>query len=213
MKIAVINEVSACGKNKDILAALDNREHTIYNVGMKDPDEKPVLLYTHTGFMTGLLLYLQRVDFVVGGCGTGQGYMNSCMQYPGVFCGHILNSLDGWLYTQINGGNCISLALNQGYGWAGEVNLQFIFDRVFSVERGSGFPKNRKEPQEKARNTLADISMGTHKDWAQILASIPDEIITECLLVREFRELLDIDGITDKPLREALRSYNAIKND
>jgi ribose 5-phosphate isomerase RpiB len=44
--------------------------------------------------MTAILLNLKRVDFVVGGCGTGQGYLNSAMQYPGVFCGHILNDLD-----------------------------------------------------------------------------------------------------------------------
>ena len=56
------------------------------------------------------------------------------MQYPGVFCGHIMTPLDAWLFRQINGGNCISLALNQGYGWAADVNLKFIFDRFFSVE-------------------------------------------------------------------------------
>lgn len=55
---------------------------------------KPELSYRHTGLMTAILLNLKRVDFVVGGCGTGQGYLNSAMQYPGVFCGHILNDLD-----------------------------------------------------------------------------------------------------------------------
>ena len=126
MKIAIINETSAADKNADILAALEGRDHELFNVGMKERGAQPELLYIQTGLMSALLLNLKAVDFVVAGCGTGQGYLNSVMQYPGVFCGHILNALDAWLFTQINGGNCISLALNQGYGWAGDVNLGFI---------------------------------------------------------------------------------------
>jgi len=87
--------------------------------------------------MTAILLDLKRVDFIVGGCGTGQGYLTSAMQYPDVFCGHIRNDLDGWLFMQINAGNCISLALHQGYGWPAEVNLKFIFDRLFEVQPGA----------------------------------------------------------------------------
>lgn len=204
MKIAVINEVSACGRNADILSALEDTGHEIYNLGMKNPEEKPELLYTHTGFMTGLLLHLQRVDFVVGGCGTGQGYMNSCMQYPGVFCGHILSPLDGWLYTQINGGNCVSLALNQGYGWAGNINLKFIFERMFSVERGSGYPKSRREPQGKARSTLCAVSRGSHREWADIVRALPQEVVTTSLSSIPFRDFLDLENITDQALRKAL---------
>jgi hypothetical protein len=72
------------------------------------------------------------------------------LQYSGVVCGYILTPLDAWLFTQINRGNCISLALNQGYGWAGDINLKFIFDRIFSVEKGSDYPAHRKEPHQAA---------------------------------------------------------------
>ena len=42
MRIAVINEVSASPKNADILAALaEFSEHTVYNVGMASPEDKP----------------------------------------------------------------------------------------------------------------------------------------------------------------------------
>ena len=71
-----------------------------------------------------------------------------------MFCGHILNPLDAWLFAQINDGNCISLALNQGYGWAGDVNLRFIFDAYFRVERGSGYPPHRQAPQRASRMVL-----------------------------------------------------------
>ena len=144
MIIAVINETSAADRNADILAALESRGHNVINAGMVKSGAKPELTYIHTGLMAAILLNLKRVDFVVGGCGTGQGFLNSVMQYPGITCGHILNSLDAWLFTQINAGNCISLALNQGYGWAGDVNLRLIFDCLFSVEPGSGYPPHRQ---------------------------------------------------------------------
>ena len=108
--------------------------------------------------MSAILLNAGAADFVVGGCGTGQGYLNAVLQYPNVVCGLISGPLDAWLFTQINGGNCISLPLNQGYGWAADANLRFVFDRIFSVERGCGYPESRKESQQQSRAILEGIS-------------------------------------------------------
>ena len=206
MIVAVINETSAADKNADILAALDGRNLTVVNAGMVKSAAQPELTYIHTGLMAALLLNLKRVDFVAGGCGTGQGFLNSAMQYPGVFCGHILNSLDAWLFMQINGGNCISLALNQGYGWAGNVNLGFIFDRLFSVERGGGYPPHRKDSQQASRMTLAAVSQVTHASLADIIRCLPDPVIMPVLNFPGTLDLLDIDSIEDKPLKDALLS-------
>jgi ribose 5-phosphate isomerase RpiB len=205
MKIAVINETSAADKNADILAALAGRGHDIINAGMTKNGAQPELLYTHTGLMTAILLHLQRVDFVVGGCGTGQGYLNSVMQYPGVFCGHILTSLDAWLFTQINGGNCISLALNQGYGWAGDVNLKFIFDRIFSVESGAGYPTHRKEPQRIARLKLAQISTLTHRSLAEIIELLPDDVVLPAIEYPGMKEVIKVGSIVDPGLKRAFQ--------
>ena len=206
MIVAVINETSAADKNADILAALAQQDgnHTVVNAGMQKSGVKPELTYIHTGLMAALLLNLKRVDFVVGGCGTGQGFLNSVMQYPGVCCGHILNSLDAWLFMQINNGNCISLALNQGYGWAGDINLRFIFDRLFSVENGGGYPAHRKDSQQASRATLTTISQVTHASFADIIRSLPDPVIKPVLDFPGTLDLLDIDSIEDKPLKNAL---------
>ena len=204
MKIAVINETSAADKNADILAALEGRGHEVVNAGMHERGGSPELSYIHTGFMTALLLNLKRVDFVVGGCGTGQGYLNAVMQFPGVFCGHILNSLDAWLFTQINGGNCISLPLNQGYGWAGDVNLRFIFDRIFSVESGAGYPQHRAEPQRASRQKLAHISQLTHRPFSEIIEILPDDVTQPVLTYPGLIEWIDLDTIEDIKLKAAL---------
>ena len=158
MRIAIINEVSTQQKNGDILKALGDRGYKVLNLGMTGDPTLPELTYIHTGLMTAIMLNTGAADFVVGGCGTGQGYMNAVLQYPGVSCGLVSSALDAWLFTQINGGNCISLPLNQGYGWAADVNLQFIFDRIFSVKSGCGYPENRRESQQKSRAVLAEIS-------------------------------------------------------
>jgi len=204
MKIAVINETSAADKNKDIIAALDIFDHKIFNVGMKKNGEEPELTYIDTGFLGALLLNTKRVDFVIGGCGTGQGFLNSAMQYPGVFCGHILSPVDAWLFIQINGGNCISLALNQGYGWAGDINLKFIFEKLFSADHGSGYPEHRKKPQQESREILSNISQKVHLDFEVIVEKIDSNIIEKVLKIPGVWDLLDVESIKNDTLRNIL---------
>jgi ribose 5-phosphate isomerase RpiB len=205
VRIAVVNETSAADRNADVLAALEGRGHEVMNAGMTKSGAKPELTYIHTGLISAILLNLKRVEFVVGGCGTGQGYLNAVMQYPGVFCGHILNSLDAWLFAQINGGNCISLALNQGYGWAADVNLRFIFDRIFSVESGCGYPPHRQASQRQSRETLEKVSEVTHKPFAEIIAALLDEVIKPAIEFPGIKELIDVDSIEDANLRAAFQ--------
>lgn len=204
MKIAVINETSAADRNADIMAALEGRGHTVLNAGMTKNGAQPGLTYLQTGLLAATLLNLGRVDFVVGGCGTGQGFLNAVMQYPGVFCGHILNSLDAWLFTQINGGNCISLALNQSYGWAADVNLQFIFDRLFGVESGAGYPAHRQASQRESREVLVDVSACTHRSFAEIVDILPDSVIDPALAYPGIQALIDVDTIEGSALKAAL---------
>jgi ribose 5-phosphate isomerase RpiB len=206
MRIAIINETSAADKNPGILAALEGYGHDIINVGMKERGVPPEIDYGQAALLGAILLNLKRVDLVVGGCGTGQGFSIAAAQYPGVFCGHILTPLDAWLFMQINGGNCISLALNQGYGWAGEVNLMFIFEKLFCVECGVGYPAHRKEPQKIARQNLYRVSEVTHAPFARIIEALPDEVIRPALEFPGVRELIDVDAIPDPELKNAFQA-------
>lgn len=190
MKIAVLNEISAADRNKDILHALGGRGHEILNLGNTASTETPPLLYIHTGLMAALALEVSAADFVVGGCGTGQGFLNAVMQYPGVFCGHLLTPLDAFLFARINAGNCVSLALNQGYGWAGEVNLSLIFDQLFTSETGAGYPAARAEPQRQGRALLAGISSAAHRPMSEILAALPETVLQPALTFPAFRPVI-----------------------
>ncbi len=204
MRIAVINEISAADKNADILKALEGRGHEILNLGNTSSSDSSGLLYIHTGLMSALLLNLRAVDFVVGGCGTGLGYLNAVMQYPGVFCGHLLNPLDAFLFARINAGNCVSLALNQGYGWAGDVNLSLIFDNLFTPEAGSGYPPHRAEPQREARELLRQVSHITHRSLVEILLSLPEAVVRPVLTFTAFRPMLEEFARVDTDINSAL---------
>jgi ribose 5-phosphate isomerase RpiB len=191
MKIAVVNEVTTAKRNADVLSALSGRGHELINLGMTGADGEPELDYLDIGIMTGLVLNEGIADFVVGGCGTGQGYAAAAMQFPCVFCGWIRNPIDAWLFAQINGGNCISLSLNQGYGFGSDVDLRLIFDSFFSVELAGGYPEHRKEAQALARERLSLISRDAHKSFKDIVSCLPEDVYNRVFshpLLKEYRE-------------------------
>jgi ribose 5-phosphate isomerase RpiB len=206
MRIAVVNETSAVDKHPHIMAALEGRGLDVVNAGMAEKGEEPELQYVHTGLISALLLAADRVDMVIGGCGTGQGYMNSVMQYRGVSCGHLLTPLDAFLFARINAGNVVSLALNQGWGWAGEVNLQMVFDQLFTADKGSGFPAHRAEPQAASRDLLGVIAEASHRCMKGTIKRLPDEIVVPAITHRAAAAALDIPTIADEELREALQA-------
>ena len=193
MKIAVVSEVSAVAKNKDIIEALKSCGQEVINVGMSD-ESGVELTYIHTGFMAGALINIGAVDMIVGGCGTGQGFLNSVMQYPNVFCGLLLDPLDAFLFSQINAGNCVSLALNKGYGWAGDLNLKYVFEKLFSYPPGEGYPPHRSESQAQSRRVLKDVSKAAHTPFEEIVHSIDEGIVSTVLAHRPFYDLISEYG-------------------
>lgn len=206
MKVAVVSEVSTANRNAALIAALEGRGLDLMNVGMKEagPDQ-PELTYIHTGLLSAVLLNTRRADFVVAGCGTGQGYQMSVSQYPGVLCGHIVTPLDAWLFARINAGNCISLPLNQGYGWGGDVNLRLVFDQLFTDVRGAGYPNHRKASQASSRQELIGISQTTHRPLAEVIPELPLGILQPVLRYPGVTDVLDVDHLADTALADALR--------
>lgn len=205
MRIAIVNEVSTADRNGDVIAALEGRGHEIINAGMRRSGEPSELTVLHTSFLSALLLATGRADFIVGGCGTGHGYEIAVNQYPGIFSGRILTPLDAWLFTQINGGNVVSLALNQGYGWAADVNVKMIVDALLSVESGAGYPPHRRPTQRESRQLLVDISEATHRSMAEIVDTLPDRVVVPALTYPGIWDLLDIETLEDRELARALR--------
>jgi len=194
MRIAVVSEVSAKDKNKDVVSALQACGQDVLNAGMTGAAGEPELTYIHTGLIAAALLNIGAVDMAVGGCGTGQGFLNSVMQYPNVFCGLILDPLDAFLFSQINAGNCVSLALNKGYGWAGDLNLNYIFEKLFSNPPGAGYPLHRSESQAQSRDRLCSVSQASHKPFEEIVRTLDRETVLTVLSHQPFRNVLAQHG-------------------
>lgn len=192
MKIAVINEVSTATKNKDILSALRpwSTEHEIYNLGMSAAEGEKELTYINTAFMSGLLLETGQIDLIIGGCGTGQGYLNAVLKYPHVVAGLVLDTLDAWLFRQINDGNCLSLALNKGYGWAGDINLAYIFSKFLDSPGGQGYPSARSSSQQNSRNLLSTVDRAVHRSWSDILSSLDEAVLLPSFKHPDFADFI-----------------------
>ncbi len=180
MKIALMNEFSQAGKNaavlKELTAVAGEQSHTVFNVGMCD-DNDHYLTYIHLGVMASLLLNSKAVDFVVSGCGTGQGALMSLNAHPGVFCGYCIDPADAYLFAQINNGNALALPFAKGFGWGAELNVRYIFEKAFTGEKGQGYPPERKESQVRNAGILTVVKQAVAKDYLDTLKAIDPEIV------------------------------------
>ena len=182
MKIAVIMEGSTKTRNSEVMQAFEGMGHEVYNLGMKNEPEEPDLTYMETGLLAALLLNLGAVDFVLGGCGTGQGFMNMVLQFPGVSCGLLCDPVDAFLFSQVNAGNCVSLALNKNYGnLGGGINVRYMLEKLFGDTPGQGYPPARKVIQTNAHEKLAAFSQLAHKSMPEILHVIDRTILQNAL--------------------------------
>lgn len=190
MKIALMNEFSQAAKNAMVLQQLEavaaEQHHEIYNVGMCD-DNDHYLTYIHLGIMASLLLNSKAVDFVVSGCGTGQGAMMSLNAHPGVFCGYCIEPTDAYLFAQVNNGNALALPFAKGFGWGAELNMRTIFEKAFTGVRGQGYPAERRESQVRNAGILAQVKTATAKSYLEGLAALDPELVKTAVTGERFQ--------------------------
>lgn len=191
MKIALMNEFSQAAKNPIVLEQLTSVAstlgHDVYNVGMNgDTDHR--LTYIHLGVIASLLLNSKAVDFVIAGCGTGQGAMMSLNAYPGVTCGYCIEPSDAFLFSQINNGNALSLPFAKGFGWGAELNMKYIFEKAFEGERGLGYPREFYESQSTNAGLLGDVKTAMSKAYLDGLKAIDQEIVKHAIAGPRFQE-------------------------
>lgn len=184
MKIALINENSQAGKNELIYNTLNKvaKEygHTVDNYGMLNAEDKS-LTYVQNGLLAAILLNSGACDFVVTGCGTGEGAMLALNSFPGVLCGHVVDPADAFMFGQINDGNAIALPFAKGFGWGAEVNLEYIFKHLFDTPFGGGYPKERVVPEQRNKKILDQVKLITHRSMIDILNDIDKDFLVETI--------------------------------
>lgn len=208
MKIALMNEFSQASKNATVLKELEavagDLGHTVYNTGMCD-DNDHRLTYIHLGIMASLLLNSKAVDFVVSGCGTGQGALMSLNAYPGVNCGYCIDPADAFLFAQINNGNALSLPFAKGFGWGAELNIRYMFEKAFTGVKGQGYPPERKESQVRNADILNHVKEATCKNYLEGLKAIDPELVKTAVTGPRFQACF-FENCQDQDLADFVRA-------
>lgn len=206
MKIALMMENSQAPKNAVVLSQLNEvasvNDDAVFNVGMCDENDHH-LTYIHLGIMASILLNAKAVDFVVTGCGTGQGAMMSLNIHPGVICGYCLDPSDAFLFNQINNGNALSMAFAKGFGWGAELNVRYMLEKAFLTgERGQGYPLERAEPQQRNAAILNQVKAAVVKDsYLDTLKAMDQDLVKTAVSGERFQQCLfdnsQVSEITD----------------
>lgn len=192
MKIALINENSQAAKNGIIEKALrkvvEPMGFQVDNYGMYSAEDEKQLTYVQIGILSAVLLNSGAADYVITGCGTGEGAMLACNSFPGVICGHVEDALDAYTFSQINDGNAIALPFAKGFGWGGELNLEYIFEKLFCEERGQGYPRERAAIMKRNREILNGVKSVTYRKLTDILPELDRELVKGALSGEHFQE-------------------------
>ena len=203
MRMALINENSQAAKNDMIYSTLkkvaDSKGFEVDNYGMYSADDKAQLTYVQNGILAAILLNSGAADFVVTGCGTGEGAMLALNSFPGVICGHVVDPSDAYMFMQINDGNAIALPFAKGFGWGAELNLTYIFEKLFEGEPGGGYPKERVVPEQRNKKILDEVRKVAFKDsLIDILKNLDQDLVKGAVAGEKFQELFFANCKCDK---------------
>lgn len=205
MKIALIVENSQAAKNavieKSLKKVVEPMGHTVRNYGMYSPEDKAQLTYVQIGILAAVLLNSGAADYIITGCGTGEGAMLACNSFPGVICGHVEDPLDAYTFAQINDGNAIAIPFAKGFGWGGDLNLEYIFEKLFCEPSGQGYPRERAVPEQRNKRILDDVKKTAYRPLNEILSQLDRELVKGAFSGEHFREYFFEDCKFDE-LRE-----------
>ena len=209
MKIALINENSQCAKNEMIYGSLkkvaEKYGHEVLNFGTYNAEDETQLTYVEAGLLTAILLNTKTVDFVVTGCGTGEGAMLAANSFPNVLCGHIVDPSEAFMFMQINDGNAVSFPFAKGFGWGAELNLEYCFNELFAHGAGNGYPKERVVPEKRNKKILDEVKKVTHNDMLEIVKNIDQEFLKHTISGKNFKSLFE-ENCDDSALSEYVKN-------
>ena len=193
MRIALINENSQAAKNSLIESTLkkvvEPMGHEVVNYGMYSAEDEAQLTYVQCGLLASILLNTGAADYVVTGCGTGEGAMLACNSFPGVLCGHLVDPSDGYMFAQINDGNCVAIPFAKDFGWGAELKLEMIFQQLFGFGHGNGYPKERVVPEQRNKKILDEVKKVTYRKLIDILPDLDQDFVRETVSGEHFAEL------------------------
>jgi len=209
MKIALINENSQAAKNELIEKALkkvvEPMGHTVDNYGMYAADDAAQLTYVQVGILGAILLNSGAADYVITGCGTGEGAMLAMNSFPNVLCGHVEDPVDAYTFAHVNDGNAVALPFAKGFGRGGELNLEYIFEKLFGFGHGKGYPPERVEPEQRNKKILDAVRAKTLRPLVECLDAIDSELVRGAVSGERFQTLF-FESCKDEKIAAYIRT-------
>lgn len=109
--------------------------------------------------------------------------------FPGVICGHVEDPVDAYTFAHVNDGNAVALPFAKGFGWGGELNLEYVFEKLFGFGHGQGYPKERVVPEQRNKKILDAVRAHNFKDLIACLKGIDQELVRGAIAGEHFAEL------------------------
>ena len=163
--------------------------HVVDNYGMYTAEDAAQLTYVQAGILGAILLNSGAADYVITGCGTGEGAMLAMNSFPGVICGHVEDPVDAYTFAHVNDGNAVALPFAKGFGWGGELNLEYIFEKLFGFGHGQGYPKERVEPEQRNKKILDGVREKTLRPLPDCLPELDPALVKGAVAGEKFGEL------------------------
>ena len=92
----------------------------------------------------------------------------------------------------------MALPFAENFGWGGELNLEYIFEKLFSAPGGGGYPKERVVPEQRNKKILDEVKKVTHRDMTDILKSLDRDLVKGALSGERFSEYFFADCKCEK---------------
>ncbi|EHI73382.1 sugar-phosphate isomerase [Streptococcus criceti] len=209
MKIAIIQGSTQVDKNKTLVRITKKvvvpLGHEVINFGVFEEEEN--YSYTEVALLISLLLSSRAVDFVITGCSSGQGMALACNTLPNVLCGFVQNPQDAFLFGRINDGNAVSFSLGLGYGWLGELNLEYCMEKLFDGGFGIGYPPEVAERKITETKRVKLFNERAKKSMGELLESLDEVFLAKVLSKQDLIDYIFENG-QDQSLNQTLKQLH-----
>lgn len=206
MKIAIIQGSTQVDKNETLVRIAKKvvvpLGHEVINFGVFEEEEN--YSYTEVALLISLLLSSRAVDFVITGCSSGQGLALACNTLPNVLCGFIQNPQDAFLFGRINDGNAVSFSLGLGYGWLGELNLEYCIEKLFDGDFGIGYPPEVAERKITETKRVKLFNERAKKSMGELLESLDEAFLAKVLSKQDLIAYI-FENSQDQALNQTLK--------
>ena len=193
MRIALINENSQAGKNeiiyRELKGVVEPMGHVVDNYGMYSADDEAQLTYVQCGILASFASFFRSCRFCSDRLWYWSGSYDRLQQFSNVVCGHVSNPSDAFLFAQVNDGNCVAMPYAQNYGWGGELNLRYSFEKLFGFGSGNGYPPERVVPEQRNKKILDQVRANNFKDVITCCKGLDQELVKGAVAGPKFKEL------------------------